>query len=111
MSQKSKICSDLTQLVSILADRRHRRLLAYLHEKDGDAASIVELTDYLIVHEADSVDEINTDEMAISLHHKDLPKLADVGLVEYDARSQTVRYRGDETVEELFNVVANTGRE
>jgi predicted transcriptional regulator len=82
----------------VLANRRRRRLLAYLHDKDGDVASVVELTDYLAGDEADSVDDLDPDGVAVSLHHNDLPKLADIGIIEYDTRSQTVRYRGHEEI-------------
>ena len=89
---------SMNQLFDVLADERRRRLLCYLHRKDGDVASLVELIDYLVVQEADSVADLDTDDVAISLAHKHLPKLADVGLVEYDARSRTVRYRGGEAM-------------
>ena len=62
-------------------------------------ASLVELIDYLVVQEADSVDDLDTDEVAIALYHTHLPKLADVGLIDYDVRSRTVRYRDDEAIE------------
>lgn len=88
-------------MFSVLANQRRRRLLAYLHDRDGDVASLVELTDYLAGGEADSVDDIDTDGVAISLHHTDPPKLAGVGLIEYDTRSHTVRYRGHEEVERI----------
>ena len=97
---------SMNQLFDVLADERRRRLLAYLHRKDGDVASLSELIDYLVVHEADSVADLDTDDVAISLSHKHLPKLVDVGLVEYDARSRTVRYRGGEAVASCLEKVA-----
>lgn len=111
MSSQLQNHSDWTQILSVLANQRRRRLLAYLHDKDGDVASFAELTDYLVVGEADSVDDLDTDGVAISLHHTDLPKLADVGLIEYDTRSQTVRYRGYEEVEHVFDRVSRAERE
>ena len=74
-------------------------------------ASIEELVDYLTVHEADSVADLDTDEVAFSLYHTHLPKLADNGLVEYDMRSRTVRYRGDSVVGERLDVIRNIVRE
>ena len=93
----------LDRLYDVLADERRRRLLSYLHRKDSDVASLVELIDYLVVHEADSVADLDTDDVAISLYHTDLPKLADAGLVEYDERSRTVRYRGGGVIEEAVD--------
>lgn len=46
-----------------------------------------------------------TAEAAISLRHADLPALADAGIVDYDPRSATVRYDGDDLVSELLEAV------
>lgn len=43
--------------------------------------------------------------MAIDLHHRDLPKLEAAGLVEYDARSRTVRYDDHPALEAYLDVV------
>lgn len=42
----------------------------------------------------------------VALHHHELPKLEQVGVIEYDARSRTVRYRGHPLLEELLAVAA-----
>lgn len=34
--------------------------------------------------------------VAIRLHHVTLPKLADAGVLDYDGRTNTARYRGDD---------------
>lgn len=101
----------LDRLYGVLTAERRRRLLFYLHRKDGDVASCTELVDYLVVDEAESVADLDTDEVAISLYHTHLPKLADAGLIEYDERSRTVRYHGDDTVGEHLGVLADTNGE
>lgn len=102
---------SLDRLFKLLANERRRRILFYLDGKEGDVASIVELIDYVVVHEAESVDDLTSDEVAIALYHKHLPKLADAGLIEYDARSRTVRYRGDGAIGEHLHAITNTGQE
>lgn len=43
--------------------------------------------------------------------YEQLPKLADDGIIKYDARSRTVRYRGRGVIEEQLNAIANAERE
>lgn len=111
MSQQVSQPSDATQIFSVLADDRRRRLLAYLRDKDGDVASFADLIDHLLVREADSADALDADGVAISLHHVHLPKLADADLVEYDTQSRTVRYIGRGVAEERLGANPITGRE
>ena len=40
------------------------------------------------------------------LHHSTLPKLADTGILDYDAKRKTVRYRGQPAVEQLLDTAA-----
>ena len=42
----------------------------------------------------------------LCLHHFALPKLADAGILDYDPRSKTVRYRGQPAVEQLLDAVS-----
>lgn len=42
----------------------------------------------------------------IRMHHSTLPKLADGGFIDYDARSGTVRYRERPDVERLLTLIA-----
>lgn len=47
------------------------------------------------------------DRILAALHHHHLPMLADAGLITYDARSETVRYVGDPTVERLLETLSD----
>ena len=102
---------SVSQVFDVLADERRRRLLFYLHNKDGDVASLGELVDYLVVHEAESVADLEDDDVTISLYHTHLPKLTTLGLIEYDRRSETVRYRSDDAVVAYLENAANENRE
>ncbi|WIV66281.1 DUF7344 domain-containing protein [Natrialbaceae archaeon AArc-T1-2] len=76
---------------SLLADRRRRYLLWILHERD--AVDVEELSSRIATREAEPT-QPNTDDrrqrVEISLHHNHLPRLADHGVIEYDAERGTV---------------------
>lgn len=58
-------------------------------------STAVATVDELAAAISDQQDEAQR-EVAIRLHHATLPKLAEAGLIDYDPRSHTARYRGDE---------------
>jgi len=65
----------------------------YFDQQSTETATVTDLGAY--ISQQHRTDEDETD-IAISLHHSTLPKLDDAGLIEYDPRSTTVRYRGYE---------------
>lgn len=85
----------LNQYFDALAGERRRYVLYYL-SRHG-AASVDELARYVVAREAgrspDSLTEGATGRVASELYHKHLPRLADYGLVEFDPRSEHVRFR------------------
>lgn len=91
----------------VLADGRRRTLVRYLAEREGDAASTVELVD----HVASREDDAEVDGVAVSLYGTHLPALADAGIVEYDRRSRTVRYRGGDPLDDWLDVTERGVRE
>ena len=76
----------------ILASERRRALLSVLEDRrelrdlEGLASTVAEYEDGLGGPEPSFVDRV-----AATLHHNHLPKLAAVGLVEYDHRTGRVR--------------------
>lgn len=71
----------------LLANRHRRATLAFFADSSSDVASLDEI--------AEGISEHGGEERArIHLHHYALPRLDDADVVEYDARSNTVRYRG-----------------
>lgn len=87
--------------VELLTETRRRHVIRYLMRDPSDRASIDELVES-VVEAAAAGHEPNREEVRIGLHHKDLPKLADRGLVEYDSRSGAVRYCPNDRVETLL---------
>lgn len=67
-------------------------------------ASVEDLADYILAHDCE-VDDV--DHVRIALHHRELPNLDDAGIIDYDARGNTVRYRGDSTTEDLLEYLSD----
>lgn len=67
-----------------------RAVLQYFRSHPTEVATVDDLVAF--VRDADQPDADETG-IAIHLHHAALPRLADAGLVDYDARSNTARCR------------------
>ena len=101
-SKKDTVSSDrLDTLLQTLTVQRRRYILYYfINELDTDTAQFEALKDYLGTQPTDLDDP---QRISIALHHKSLPHLEDVGLIEYDDHSETIRYHGDSTAEQLID--------
>ena len=84
----------LDEILSCLSDSDRRAVLYHLH--DGEVTDVESLAAHLVAKERDlppeDVPEDDRERMAATLIHKHLPKLAEANIVEFDHRSQTVRY-------------------
>jgi hypothetical protein len=100
-SEEHSLPSDT--LYTLFAKVHRREVLAHLERKDTDVADLDELAD--CVH--DEVDEVTSPSQArLTLTHAHLPKLAEHNVIEFDDRSETVRYRDGTRVEDLLEIVA-----
>ena len=86
------------ELLSVLANQHCRFVVRYFRDASEDDASVEELST-TFVRENDG----DEDQAALHLHHTALPKLSDVGVVDYDARSKTVRYHGHSELEDVLD--------
>jgi DNA-binding transcriptional ArsR family regulator len=88
-----------TEIHSALANERRRHVLSIL-ENTGAELSLNELVRKVAERESGNEPGATCDEVEqirISLYHRHLPKLADVGLVEHDPGEKTVALAsGDE---------------
>lgn len=82
--------------LSALATQHCRSVIAYFRNASSDHASVDEVASTLAGR--DNVDET---QIATRLHHAVLPKLDDVGLIDYDARTNTARYHGHTRLEDV----------
>jgi hypothetical protein len=71
----------------VLADRCRRDLLYHL--AGVEVADVETLVDVV----ASGADDPDRDRMRMELEHNHLPRLADVGAIEYDRRTDVVRCR------------------
>jgi len=120
-SDTDEWCID--RLFETIADRRSRYVLSYFESASVDAVELDRLVDYVVTREAEESpdgeasrsdestvedDERHRQRVAVALHHKHLPKLAEEAFVDYDPRSKTVRYWGGDRVSaclELYETV------
>ena len=103
---------ELDSDLAILSSSRRRHSLYYLRE--NEIASVDELADHLADEDGDAAvsadDRFETPELA--LVHSDLPALRDAGVIEYDPRNGTVRYRRPpESVRALLELCSRLERE
>ena len=75
----------------LAAERRPRLALDYLADRTGPV-DIEELAAAIAAREADenSPDDDTVRQVAISLHHVHLPKMAEIGVVDYEPASSVV---------------------
>lgn len=90
------------ELLTTLADARRRAILTYLQEAPRDVATVETLAD-----ELDTRDPGRDDVTEVTLVHSDLPKLDAAGVIEFDQRSNTARYRANTHVERLLDVIVD----
>lgn len=103
-------------ILHLVADPQRRTILRQLRENDSVTA-IEDLTGVVTERAAQSSPSAETDPPTprtdpqrvtrAELHHTHLPKLADAGVIEYDSRTGTVRYRSHDRVEALLGFVSS----
>jgi hypothetical protein len=92
----------LSTASKLLTKPARRAVIRYFSVEETATAGLTELAAH--IHE--EVDGITSFEQAqITLVHTHLPKLADHEVIDYDKRSETVRYRDGEHLEQLLEVV------
>jgi hypothetical protein len=95
MEVKNSGQETLDAYCGILSNQRRQYLCAHLLQSGEDVYSLDELVERVLERERgqDSAPQLEKHQQRISieLHHRHLPKLADTGLIDYDARTHTVR--------------------
>ncbi|WP_124196183.1 DUF7344 domain-containing protein [Natrarchaeobius chitinivorans] len=97
---------SLDAVLDILANHRRRFLLEYLWDKPENSGSFEEATEHTIlkIGKRRGV-QPNHDDIQVDLQHHHLPKMADAGVIDYDIRSQTIRYHENERLETAYERV------
>lgn len=108
--QLQELCVDgarLDETLELLADHQRRYTLYHLVAEDGEVYEYDQVCEYLAEH-CPAVDD--TEEQKVVLHHKTLPRLKDAGVVDYDSRSETIRYLGREDLTTMVDVIGAVER-
>lgn len=87
------------ELHDVLASENRRMVLQFFRERGDEVATLDELAGHVTAR-GGGVDD--PDRAKTVLHHAALPKLANVGAIEYDPRTGTSRYRGHTRLEALL---------
>lgn len=91
-------------VVGLLRHEQRRAIITYFDQETTDRASFDDLVEYIV--SSDSKKGTTSAEhhkrVTIGLLHNHLPRLADAGVLEYDQRSETIRYWGDSRLETLL---------
>lgn len=96
--QRTAIDADTT--LSLLASNLRRDMLRYLAGTPEPSVELADVYDYLVEQT-----DVPRREVVTRCRHVHLPKLQDEGLVEYDERSGVLRYRRNEAVETLLDLI------
>lgn len=97
----------LDDVFDLLAEPRCRLVLYYLANRE-EVADLEELAEAIVRWEDDGpADRDLVDRVECELHHVHLPRLAEMQVLEYDIRTNTVRYWGQPTLEEYVDHAAH----
>ena len=91
---------SLDQIFDLLSDRRRRYVLYCLYGSQDGVATVDDVAEYVLTLEGSTVTAETRQRLMTTLGHIHLPRLEDAGIVEYDTRSNTVRYWGQPSLEE-----------
>jgi hypothetical protein len=101
-------------LLGALANRRARYAVSWLESRSVDVIELDDLADGVAERELEAglADDSGNHRQRVAtlLHHKSLPKLDDAAVLDYDPRSNTIRYWNDDRIPaylELFDSEAN----
>lgn len=106
MTQDS-LHDPIEEMLKAVMDRRRRQVLRVLIENDGAVIDVDELVAHLS-ERTDAETRANSrdaERIGITLHHANLPLLENAGMIDYNERSQSIRYRPDDRLERLLCVI------
>lgn len=101
--ENSRQTVETNDLLTICTTQHCRPPLSYFRDSSETTAQLTDLIDYL-------KKEAHGDREQVSgqLYHSVLPRLAEVGYLDYDKRSDVVRYHGHSELEALAVAIVKT---
>ena len=94
----AEVAVPLDTVFDLLSNARRRYLLYHLYETEGSLSTLEEATEAVFEYERGEKPPAESGgrrQVRLALHHAHLPRVADAGLLEYDARQGDIRLLGD----------------
>lgn len=98
---------QMDELLDSLSHHHRREVIRYFENATSAESATIE---DIASHIAQRVPEVNQENVAVQLSHAHVPNLQSCGWVDYDHRTQHVRYRGHDSAEELLSELASIFR-
>lgn len=90
---------SVDRILDVLQAAPRRDVLTFLTDNPNRAVHADELIDHIVAERGLSDDPEDRRRVEIRLHHHHLPKLAEESVIEFDPRSDMLRYTPDEAIE------------
>ena len=103
MDQSSSPSIPIDERFDALARTDRRAVIRFFRDESAEEVTLDDLVTGIVDGGYWDTDESHA---RLCLHHFALPKLADAGILDYEPRSKTVRYRGQPAVEQLLDTAA-----
>lgn len=101
---------SLETMYRVLRDRRRRLVLHHLRTEPDGVSTFDSVKKQVLEWESDRESETERDvherKLTASLHHVHLPKLNDLGVIDYDWRTKAIRYRPSDVLETHLDIAA-----
>ncbi|MFB6164138.1 MAG: hypothetical protein ABEJ31_03170 [Haloarculaceae archaeon] len=94
-TRRALVTPSIDAVFDLLANPERREVCVFLMSPGVTVATVEDIVEGI----APGATDRERERMAIDLHHRHLPKLAEAGLIDYDPRSHTARYWGQPSVE------------
>ena len=91
-----------------LARTDRRAVIRFFRDESAEEATLDALVTGIVDGGYWDTDESHA---RVCLQHSTLPRLADTGILDYDPRSETVKYRRQPAVEQLLDAISETDPE
>lgn len=99
---------NVDSVLEALSSNDRREILYLFSDKEQEVATYDQIIEELV--EKEYLEDSRTEQFEVQMHHHHLPKLAETGFIDYDKRSETIRYTADSEVEDLLEETEHLDR-
>ena len=92
---------QLDDTLKLLSNEYRRNIMYVFSRTDQEIYTYDEIAEKLV--EQEHLDEIVEERFKIQMTHNHIPKIEQTGIIDHDRRSETVRYLGDNDIENLLS--------